>query len=95
VQVAFGELFHGESSTRTLALVNSGPTEARYDLSYGSLLDMQAVLADDDGSGSGPASDDPLSAFLQVSRARVSAIQLSSTLTPGPKPLCADRAALP
>lgn len=73
MQVQFGELFFGESATRCLTLVNNGPTEACFDLSFGSVSDLKALLSggpdDDVMSGS---QDDRLAAFLQVARIRVS-----------------------
>jgi len=73
MQVQFGELFFGESATRCLTLVNNGPTEACFDLSFGSMSDLKALLSggpdDDVMSGS---QDDRLAAFLQVARIRVS-----------------------
>jgi hypothetical protein len=50
--------------------VNNGPTEACFDLSFGSLEDLKALLAagPDEEAGSG---DDRLAAFLQVARIRV------------------------
>lgn len=69
-QLNFGELFFGESASRHLTLVNNGPTEACFDLSFGSLEDLKALLAagPDEEAGSG---DDRLAAFLQVARIRV------------------------
>lgn len=70
-QVQFGELFFGESASCQLTLVNNGPTEACFDLSFGSVSDLKALLAtgpDEEAS----APDDRLTAFLQVARIRVS-----------------------
>lgn len=73
LQVDFGELFVGESATRCVSVINNGPAETRFDLSYGSTLDMKGMLGDDDAgaAGAGGADDDSLAAFLQVSRVRV------------------------
>lgn len=74
LQVNFGELFFGESASRHLTLVNNGPTEACFDLSFGSVADLKALLAtgpDEEAS----TSDDRLAAFLQVARIRVSMLQ--------------------
>jgi hypothetical protein len=70
LQLNVGELFFGESSSRHLVLVNNGPTEACFDLSFGSLEDLKALLAagPDEEAGSG---NDRLAAFLQVARIRV------------------------
>jgi hypothetical protein len=88
LQVNFGELFFGESSRRALTLVNNGPTEACFDLSFGSVADLKALLAtgpDEEAS----TADDRLAAFLQVARIRVRA---PHTAQPGQ--LCAAAAAL-
>jgi hypothetical protein len=69
--VHFGELFFGESVSRQLTLLNNGPTEACFDLSFGSVADLKALLAtgpDDEAS----TPDDRLAAFLQVAQIRVS-----------------------
>lgn len=66
----FGELFFGESVSRTLTLLNTGPTEACFDLSFGSVADLKALLATGDEEASTP--DDRLAAFLQVAQIRVS-----------------------
>ena len=68
MQVNFGELFFGESDTRSLVLVNNGATEACFDLSFGSVSDLKALLTDDEPS----TPDDRLAAFLQVAKIRVS-----------------------
>lgn len=77
LQIAFGELFFGESVSRELTLVNSGPTEVCFDLSFGSTADLKALLAtgpDEDVT----AADDRLATFLQVARIRVSSWWLAA-----------------
>lgn len=89
LQVAFGELFLGESSSKQLLLVNNGPTEACFDLSFGSLEDLKAVLAPggDDDPGGG---DDKVTAFLQVARIRVSKVSALSQQPPWDGCFCAQ-----
>jgi hypothetical protein len=72
VQVNFGELFFGESASRCLTLVNNSPTEACFDLSFGSVAGLKALLATGPDEQASTA-DDRLAAFLQVARIRVSA----------------------
>lgn len=88
LQVNFGELFFGESSRRHLTLVNNGPTEACFDLSFGSVADLKALLATGPDEEASTADDDRLAAFLQVARMRVSGMVLS------PAVLCSCAAAV-
>jgi hypothetical protein len=80
-QVHFGELFFGESVSRQLTLLNNGPTEACFDLSFGSVADLKALLATGpDEEASTP--DDRLAAFLQVAQIRVSSSRCMATHQP-------------
>lgn len=72
LQVNFGELFFGESSRRHLTLVNNGPTEACFDLSFGSVADLKALLTTGPDEEASTADEDRLAAFLQVARIWVS-----------------------
>lgn len=80
VQVNFGELFFGESSRRHLTLVNNGPTEACFDLSFGSVADLKALLATGPDEEASTGDDSQLAAFLQVARIRVSGTVLSPAI---------------
>lgn len=69
-QIEFGTSYMGECSQQVIELHNGGPSEARFDLSFGPASDMGAA----DGSGpaaAGGGSDDPHAAFLRLARARV------------------------
>jgi hypothetical protein len=71
-QVEFGQLYYGESTTREVVLVNTGPAEAKFDLSFGAAADMQAFAAEANAGG------DSTTNFLAVARVRVSGSSLEA-----------------
>jgi hypothetical protein len=66
MQVDFGSLFFGEGTTQQISIINNGPTEAKYILSYGVEADMRML---DQGEVEGAG--DPYTGFLAVARIRV------------------------
>ncbi len=72
--VEFGDVMIGQRVERKFALFNNGPSEARFDLSYGTLADMgPADKSGPEGSvlGGSDGGDDPYGAFLKTARIRV------------------------
>jgi hypothetical protein len=67
MQLNFGSMFFGEALTKQVAIFNNSPSEARFDLSYGSTADMKAIAGADKAGGD----DSPHAAFLQMARVRV------------------------
>ena len=63
----------GERSQRVVELHNGGPSEARFDLSFGPASDMGAADGSDPPGGAG-GSDDPHATFLNLARVRVRAL---------------------
>jgi hypothetical protein len=60
-------MFFGEALVKQVAILNNSPTEARFDLSYGSTADMKAIAGSDKADGD----DSPHATFLQMARVRV------------------------
>jgi hypothetical protein len=67
MQLNFGSMFFGEALTKHVAIFNNSPSEARFDLSYGSTADMKAIAGADKADGD----DSPHAIFLQMARVRV------------------------
>jgi hypothetical protein len=71
LQLNFGSMFFGESLVKQVAILNNSPTEARFDLSYGSTADMKAIAGADKADGD----DSQHASFLQMARVRVRAYE--------------------
>jgi hypothetical protein len=68
MQLNFGSMFFGEALTKQVAIFNNSPSEARFDLSYGSTADMKAIASADKTAD---RDDSPHATFLQMARVRV------------------------
>lgn len=69
MQLQFAPMFFGEAVHKNVAIFNNGPTEVRFDLSYGKAADMKALAGSDKGE---EAHGGQHAAFMQMARVRVS-----------------------
>lgn len=70
MQLDFGSLFFGETQRQVIAIFNNGPTEAKFDLSYGNVADMGPAEATGPLGGEGDGGE-PYAGYLKVARIRV------------------------